>query len=171
MLQHFLKVITILLSNELLNSSKNERCVKQLNVKKVDCQSLLQEVYSFTATKENLSLLWKLATISYDKINENIQVPIPKHAWQKHVLSFPVILHLSTLRTVCLHGLHLLFSSRTGPVSSKKSPKFIPENFIYFYFVSSAGMTDALPSEHFPWDRVTQITIQIKMNVRNGPEY
>jgi len=89
-------------------------------MKKVDCQNCLPQACSFTATKENPSLLWKLAAISYDKINENIQVPIPKHAWQKHVLSFPVILHLSTLRTICLHGFHQLFSSRTEPVSSKK---------------------------------------------------
>lgn len=90
-------------------------------MKKVDCQRLVREAYSFTATKENPSLLWKLAAINYDKINENIQVPIPKHAWQKHVLSFLVIVHLSTLRTICLCRFHLLFSSRTVPVSSKKS--------------------------------------------------
>lgn len=96
------------------------------------CQSLLWEAYSFTATKENPSLLWKLAAISSDKINENIQVPIPKHAWQKHVLSFPVILHLSTLRTICLHRFLLLFSSRTEPVSSKKLPKLFQKTLFIF---------------------------------------
>lgn len=137
MVQHFLKVIPILLSNEFLNSSKNERWKYQLNVKKVDCQSLLQEAYLFTGTKENLSLLWKLAAISYDKINENIQVPIPKHAWQKHVLSFPVMLHLSTLTTICLHGFHLLCSSRTEPACSTKVQNLFQKTFIYFYSVSS----------------------------------
>lgn len=140
-------------------------------MKKVDCQSLPQEAYSFTATKESLSLLWKLAAISYDKINENIKVPIPKHAWQIHVLSFPVMLHLSALTTICLHRFHLLCSSRTEPACSKKSPKFIPENFYLFLFCFlSAGMID-LSSEDFPLDQVTQVTIQITTNVINGPDY
>lgn len=81
-------------------------------MEKVDCQKLGKSLTSksFTATNENLSLLWKLAATSYDKINENIQVPTPRHAWQKHVLSFLMVLHLSALRTIRLHRFHLLFS-------------------------------------------------------------
>lgn len=98
---------------------------------------LLQEAYSFFATNANPSLLWNFAAVSYDKINENIEAPAPKHAWQKHVLFFPVILHLSTLTTICLHAFHWLFLFKDRASPFQKSPKSIPENFIYFNSVSS----------------------------------
>lgn len=120
-------------------------------MEKVDCQKLGKSLTSksFTATNENLSLLWKLAATSYDKINENIQVPTPRHAWQKHVLSFLMVLHLSALRTIRLHRFHLLFSWKTVPISSKKTNIHSRKKKKNYNFC--IGMTYAHPYHDFPW--------------------
>lgn len=127
--------------------------------------------YSFTATNQNLSLLRKLAATSYDKINENIQVPIPRHAWQKHVLSFLVVLHLSTLRTICLHRFRLLFSWRTVPISSKKSNSHSRKNIYFFYSITSALVWLMFILTMIFHEAVSQITTQNENGFRNGVEY
>lgn len=112
---------------------------------------LLQEAYSFFATNANPSLLWNIAAISYDKINENVEAPVPKHAWQKHVLFFPVILHLSTLTTICLHAFHWLFFFKDRVNLFQKKSKISSRKLHLFLFcIPCAGMTDSLPSKDLP---------------------